>query len=646
MFDNLKSFLTRNTKSFSVAHLIGFGDINHKYSWTRQGALGEYERSLYANKAINKRAEKVGQVKFQLFDKKGELIEDNHNPWLNLLNRPNAYQTGDQFWFLAQKYHDIVGACFIVPMKKDVPFPEVNNSTPPDSLKLLRADRVEVLLSKDQDAVVGFQYHTGNQLIQYAPEEVIYHYRPDPRNPLMGESLLATASRVIETEVQIMEYQANVLRNGGRLEQILKVDGITTPESIDKILTNYQQKYAGAKNAGRPLVVGSDMSLESSGLSPSELAYLETKQAALDDIVVATGVPKTMLGLTGDETYANAEASQIVFLRDYIKPELERLTTILDWRLIPMEYDLGFIDPTPEDVDKKIKIATALHTINAVTTNEKREMFEIDSIASPEAERIFQPMNMVPLDTPKTPEPEAKQKGFNHPLKNKEFRKMYGQQAKARQILHEKLMERTALRYFDEQLARIEQKITPIKRLKGRKDLQSDLFDKTLEIQLAKQTFLPVLREIFISEAQATADTFGTTYSPNSGLNDRLTERLNLFTDSIVSTTSDQLALRIADNINEGGNRDDLVAAIRELYGDISQGRAEVIARTEVHAAVSEGHLDAYRQANFPIKIWTTVGDSVVREEHAAMDGEEQPLDGVFSNGSLVPDEPNCRCQI
>jgi HK97 family phage portal protein len=643
MFQYLKSFL--GNQSVSMAQLWGFGDYSHNYEWKKSHALAQYEKSLYANKAINKRAEKVGQLQFKLHDRNGDEILESE--WLNLLNRPNKYQTGDQFWFLAQKYFDIVGACYIVPMKKDVPFPELEKDTPPDELRLLRADEVDVILSKSQDEILGFQYHDGDKTVTYDYNQVIYHYRPDPRNPLLGESILASATRSIDTEVQISQYHANVLRNGGRLETVIKVDGMSTPEQIDKVLQNYQEKYAGAVNAGRPLVVGSNMSLETVGLTPAELAYQDTKMMTLNDIVVATGVPKVLLGISEGETYANADAAQTVFLRDYIKPELERLTTTLDWRLIPDEFDLTFVDPTPEDVDRQIKIVTAMNSTNSGSLNDKREQLGLEPIETPESYAIYQPMNLVPLETPKSPEPEMKQKGFNHPLKNKEFRKMYGQQVKARQIQHERMMERTAKRYFDEQLGRIESKIAPIKRLKGRKDLQSDLFDTTLEIQLARQTFLPVLREIFIAEAQATADTFGTTYSPNSGLNERLMERLNMFTDSIVSTTSDQLALRIADNINEGGNRDDLVASIRELYGDISQGRAEVIARTEVHAAVSEGHLDAYRQAGgIPIKIWVSVGDDRTREEHLEMDGEERGIDEPFSNGRMIPDEPNCRCTI
>ncbi len=43
---------------------------------------------------------------------------------------------------------------------------------------------------------------------------------------------------------------------------------------------------------------------------------------------------------------------------------------------------------------------------------------------------------------------------------------------------------------------------------------------------------------------------------------------------------------------------------------------------------------------------WITVGDARVRPEHVAMNGEEVPFDGAFSNGESIPGEStfNCRC--
>lgn len=57
---------------------------------------------------------------------------------------------------------------------------------------------------------------------------------------------------------------------------------------------------------------------------------------------------------------------------------------------------------------------------------------------------------------------------------------------------------------------------------------------------------------------------------------------------------------------------------------------------------IDKGAIDPERS----IKTWSSVGDSRVREEHVAMDGETVRYDEAFSDGSMVPGEAdwNCRC--
>lgn len=67
-------------------------------------------------------------------------------------------------------------------------------------------------------------------------------------------------------------------------------------------------------------------------LSPREMDFIEAKNQAARDIAVAFGVPPMLLGIPGDNTYANyAEANRALF-RLTVLPLLTRLTrTIGDW---------------------------------------------------------------------------------------------------------------------------------------------------------------------------------------------------------------------------------------------------------------------------------------------------------------------------
>jgi HK97 family phage portal protein len=643
MFDNLKTLIGSLGKTKSFSTLVGFGDFNHSYLWRKNNSLSLYEKSLYVNKAISKRAEKVGQVKFVLRNSKGDEIEDNE--WTRLLDKPNQHQTGDQFWRLAQKYYDIVGSAFIV-MKRNDEAVFASQKGKITSLELLRSDLVQVVLNVEGTEIIRFEYHNQGTITNYTPDQIIYLYNPDPRNPLLGESLISSAIRSIETEVEISTYHANVLKNGGKLESIFKIKNPLNKEQIANLEAQYEEKFAESKKFGRPLFMGGDIENIVTGLSPSELSFLDTKISTLNDICIATGVPKAILGVTSGETFANTDAAIRIFLRETIKPQIENIVNILDWRLIPDEFKLDYVDPTPEDQEDKRKNIETADKVHSLTINEKREMLGLDPIKNGDV--IMVPFNLTPFgQTPEKPVKEPKSfyiKGeFKHPLKNERIRRAYGMQKDALQTTYEDKMLKAVDAYFVEQKNRLLERLTDTKK---KKDILSGIYSDALEISLAKDSLLPVLRQIFIANGQDTAETFGLDFHMGTSVEQSLRDRGELLSNSIVSTSKEQLIRQFTESSEQGESRDQLVNRIESLYNGISKGRAEVIARTEVHAAMQNSNLEVYRQAGLTIKIWVTVGDDRVRAAHQALDGEEAPIDGVFSNGLSSPSEPNCRCTI
>jgi SPP1 gp7 family putative phage head morphogenesis protein len=81
---------------------------------------------------------------------------------------------------------------------------------------------------------------------------------------------------------------------------------------------------------------------------------------------------------------------------------------------------------------------------------------------------------------------------------------------------------------------------------------------------------------------------------------------------------------------------------------NVSGSRAEVIARSETGHAMNQGSLDQMKMLTNvqTMKEWIAVNDDRTRPEHAEVDGEQVPLDSVFSTGDDPGDEPNCRCTL
>ncbi|MFA5050962.1 MAG: phage portal protein [Patescibacteria group bacterium] len=611
--------------------------------------------SLYVNRAIEARAEKVSEIQFVLKDKNGDIIADH--AILNLLNKPNEFHTGKQFWKLFQKYYDITGNAYIF-LKKKL---EIFKLDEIEAMYLLKPDCVKVIRDSATGVALSYEYKVGSQTTIYKAEEILHCFNPDPQSPIEGASLLKAGIRAIETEISLEEYQANILANGGKVEGIFKFKNGLTKTLINEAKEKFIEDIAGAKKSGRPLFLSADADYQNVSLNPTELSYLESKKATLNDICILAGTPQAILASVGDQTFANADASLKIFVRDTIKPLDTNLANFLDWRLVPMDMELTYIDPTPEDIDYKIKKINALYQTDSSTINERRAIMDLDPLAEEDADKVLVSFAKTPLgqsDNSSTikifKRKDLKDGEFIHPLREKAFRDMYRNVQIKRMDKKESIFFSAMKIYFADQETRLKSHLTGIKTI-NKKGLVDDIFNQNLELNLAKGMAIPILRRMMLEAGQDATEMldyqFGFTMS--SALEKWLDDRANLFAKEITNTTYDRLSKQFSESFDNGETRQQLIERIKETYNGFDDTRARTIARTEVHGATQKATIEGNRQAGSPIKIWVAVMDDSTRDSHAMLDGEERPIDMPFSNGLMYAGDTrgeaseviNCRCQ-
>ncbi len=124
----------------------------------------------------------------------------------------------------------------------------------------------------------------------------------------------------------------------------------------------------------------------------------------------------------------------------------------------------------------------------------------------------------------------------------------------------------------------------------------------------------------------------------------------------INGTTKDQLKKLIGAGIDEGLGTEAIARNIQKQIPSIARYRAATIARTETHTAANVGSQAAAEATGLAlIKEWGAAEDERTRETHAEADGQQVPIDGLFSVGGYdlrFPGDPsgppgetiNCRC--
>lgn len=666
----LRNFFKTIGNTFRAKKYLGIlpGNLpTNTKNWGGSDFLTANEISLYTNRAISKRADKVGEIEFVLKDKAGNEIEND--PVLELLYKPNKLFSGTDFWKLYQKYYDIVGEAYILIERNR----EIFEGAKTTGLHLLIPTLVTPKLGAD-GMIEGYEYRTAEKTITYKPEQIIYVHNPDPKHPLRGQSLLKAGVAAIQTETQIASYHSRILDNGGKVEGVFKFKtGPLTEDQLEKIKDKYEKEYSGAKKAGRPLFLGGDADYVTMGLTPQEMSYLEAKKMTLQDICILTGVPQSMLASTSEVKFDNADADRAIFLRETIKPLLKTLTNALDYALFPDDRSLTFIDPTPENVEEKRKNIETANTINAITTNEKRELLAelgivLDPIG-PEGDDILVPFSVMPLgsepagqnedgltdDEKKTMRANLK-KNIEHPLRDADVRRMYWRMQIKRMDAREKKFKKEVIEYFTEQEKRLIEKLSPAKSRYFRSKQVDEHLSIELEVKLGKEKFMPLMIDLLKAAGVDAIEFAGSEYEfiLTDEIKSWLANRADIFLNKINETTFEKLRDQFAESFAAEEGREALIRRIQETYGGIKKARAGLIARTETHNATQYGTMQGYKQGGLRTKIWVAVLDGSTRDSHAAVDGEERPIDRPFSNGLMFPGDPkgpaeeviNCRCVI
>lgn len=659
-FKKLRDYVSGGTKRLGY---IQSSIQDEKLNWGGEEFLTAHQIALYLNRAINKRAEKVGEVEFVLRDQKEQDIEND--PLVARLYKPNTYMTGAEFWGLFQTYKDLTGAAYIWKETS-----ERFNDQVPAALHLLRPDWTKPIV-KDA-AIVGFEYRKPNgKTITFAPDEIFYSYYPDPLNMFFGLPLVKAGARAVDTEVQVAQYHSSVLRNGGKVEGVFKfkTDRLSR-DQLGELKDDYKKEYATAKKAGLPLFMGGDSDYSRLGLTPEELGYMEAKKMSLEDVCILTGVPRSILASFDDVKFDNADAALTVFLSETINPLLKNLTQKLDEFMFPGPNTLTYIDPTPANVDRNLKIAESGVRNYYLTRNEARELAGYDAL--PDGDVILVPFSLIPSEsvedlaaareenTNPAEVPPAKSKAeFVHPLRDKFVRERYGKLKGIRMTRMEKNFAKATKQFFKAQLKRIEQSLPTEKSALRKKSLLSEVFDMTTEIALTRTFAIPLIRALLDeggNDAMAMAGS-EQQYTLSPDMEAWLDERADVLGKQMTDTTYTELKAAFETSADQNENRDALIGRIRTVYAGYSEARAALIARTEVHGAYQNGSFDGYKKAGVPTKIWVAVGDGETRDAHLMADGQEVPIDQPFDVGGESLQYPgdsrasagntiNCRCTI
>ncbi|HRK25508.1 MAG TPA: phage portal protein, partial [Beijerinckiaceae bacterium] len=374
----LKRFLPRaeDTKVSRVAPMIALAGIGRPL-WTERSSaeltgLG-YMKNAIAYRCIRMIVEGAASLRYDVFRDSEEL--ENH-PLRSLLLTPNPRQTGaDLFEAL---YVNLL--CF-----GNAYLELVADGRTPRELYALRPDRVRVVPGAD-GWPEAYDYAVGGQSVRLRMDGAalppVLHLRMfDPLDDYYGMAPLAAAQVPLDIHATASAWNKALLDNSARPSGALvyATDGANmTDQQFARLKEELETTFSGALNAGRPILLEGGLDWKPLALSPKDMDFTEAKSAAAREIALALGVPPLLLGLPGDNTFANyAEANRALW-RQTILPLAQRTMQALAHWLAPaygaglrLELDLDKVEALAPERDALWK---RLEGATFVERDEKRDL--------------------------------------------------------------------------------------------------------------------------------------------------------------------------------------------------------------------------------------------------------------------------------
>jgi HK97 family phage portal protein len=367
-------------KSFGGHTLVTLGQLGAP-NWSGRGFASLVNQGFARNpvvyRCVRLIAEAANRVPLVVTENGRRLDE---HPLAALLARPNGRQGGGEMLEAVYAFLQTAGNAYLQAGVVDGAV---------RGLFVLRPDRMKVVAGSD-GWPVAHDYTAGGRTVRIRQDTepvpgVLHLALFHPMDDHYGMAPLEAAQVSLDIHNASAAWNKALLDNAARPSGALVYSaggGQLTQDQFDRLKAELDGEFSGPANAGRPMLLEGGLDWKALALSPRDMDFIEARNAAARDIALAFGVPPMLLGIPGDNTYANyAEANRALW-RHTLVPLVKRVADDLGTWLGPafggatIEPDFDGVEALAED---RAALWARIGTAEFLSDAEKRTMLGIDA---------------------------------------------------------------------------------------------------------------------------------------------------------------------------------------------------------------------------------------------------------------------------
>ena len=377
----IRSIMQRNSATWSAREFVAFATEGYRDNPTVRACIMAKQKAAIECPII-------------LVNEKGEAVE-NHQI-LALLNKPNPMQSWEKFLTQMIGSHDIAG-------EGDVLKIGIGQSV---ELWPLRPDWLEIT-TFSMGLPVSCSYtpsdtYEESTVKQYQFSELMIWAEYNPLFRWRGLSPLYSAAYSIDTLNEYAKSNKAMLENGMTPSGVLWTDSEVSDTSFSRLQEQFNGKYAGAKNSGKPMILDGGLKWQGMSFSPRDMEFVSGKRLSQLDVCQVLRVPPQIIGIEGSQTFANYEQARAAFYEDEVIPMVNGLLSELlgflrkDFKIPPTYKLIVDTDGITALEPRRAERNKVIDGLTSLKVDEKRAAMGYQSTEGGDV--ILVESNKIPLD--------------------------------------------------------------------------------------------------------------------------------------------------------------------------------------------------------------------------------------------------------
>lgn len=183
--------------------------------------------------------------------------------------------------------------------------------------------------------------NTRNEIL----EDRMLHIRGFGGGPLGGASTLSSCASTFAGAMSVERASSAMFRNGARPSGVLSTEKALTKEQRTIAEQLLQEKFVGAMNDGRPMVLDNGVQWQQLTMKSTDAEMLESRKFSVEEIARVFGVPPHMIGHTSGSTSwgTGLEQQTLGFQKFTLRRRLKRIEQAMEKQLLSVQERINGI---------------------------------------------------------------------------------------------------------------------------------------------------------------------------------------------------------------------------------------------------------------------------------------------------------------